>query len=110
MVVGRIRTRFWRRAGDILLQAPVPAARTGQSYCGRNGRLGWGIVTPRTSHHRSRKRRADARRFRKIEIAITAEIDQSLIDSFPASDPPSWVALARVGIPNRKGIPSRRKG
>jgi hypothetical protein len=30
------------------------------------------------------------------------EILESLIDTFPASDPPAWVALARVGIPNRK--------
>jgi hypothetical protein len=30
------------------------------------------------------------------------EILESLIDSFPASDPPAWVALARVGVPKRK--------
>jgi hypothetical protein len=66
-------------------------------------------MTPRISHHRSRKRRADARHFRKIEIAISDEIYQSLIDSFPASDPPSWIALARVGVPNRKGVSTRPK-
>jgi hypothetical protein len=30
------------------------------------------------------------------------EILDGLIDTFPASDPPAWVALARVGIPKRK--------
>jgi hypothetical protein len=64
------------------------------------------LMTPTISHHRRRKRRADVRHFRKIEIAINDEIAQSLIDSFPASDPPSWTALARVGVPNRKGVPT----
>jgi hypothetical protein len=31
---------------------------------------------------------------------------ESLIESFPTSDPPSWTALTRVGLPKRKG--SRR--
>jgi hypothetical protein len=30
------------------------------------------------------------------------EILENLIDTFPASDPTAWVALARVGIPKRK--------
>jgi len=30
------------------------------------------------------------------------EILEGLIDTFPASDPPAWVGLARVGIPKRK--------
>jgi hypothetical protein len=31
------------------------------------------------------------------------EILESLVDTFPASDPPAWVALARVGIPRHRG-------
>jgi hypothetical protein len=30
------------------------------------------------------------------------EIDESLIETFPASDPPAWISLARIGIPKRK--------
>jgi hypothetical protein len=38
------------------------------------------------------------------------EITESLIETFPASDPPAWVALARVGIPKRRAIkPFRSK-
>jgi hypothetical protein len=36
-------------------------------------------------------------------IASAADdILESLIDTFPVSDPPAWVALARGGIPKRK--------
>jgi hypothetical protein len=60
-------------------------------------------MTPRASHHRSRKGRANARPLRDSEtIASTDdEILESLIDTFPASDPQAWVATARVGIPKR---------
>ena len=65
-------------------------------------------MTPKTLHRRSRKGRTNVRPFRNLEtinietIAITDEVAQSLIDTFPASDPPSWIPLARVGVPNRQ--------
>jgi hypothetical protein len=37
------------------------------------------------------------------------EILESLIDTFPASDPPAWVALARVGIPKRNPTSRRAR-
>jgi hypothetical protein len=37
------------------------------------------------------------------------EILESLIDSFPASDPPAWVTLTRVGIPKRKPTSRRAR-
>jgi hypothetical protein len=68
-------------------------------------------MTPRVSHHRSRKGRANARPLQDSEtIASTDdEILESLIDTFPASDPPAWVALARVGIPKRKPTSRRAR-
>jgi hypothetical protein len=32
---------------------------------------------------------------------LEAELDESLAESFPASDPPAWVNEARVGTPRR---------
>jgi hypothetical protein len=58
-------------------------------------------------HRRNRKDRAKARPLQKIEtIVIADEIAESLIDTFPASDPPAWIPLARVGTPKR---PSRSR-
>jgi hypothetical protein len=39
----------------------------------------------------------------------TDEIAQSLIETFPASDPPAWIPLARVGIPCESPFPSRHR-
>jgi transketolase C-terminal domain/subunit len=64
-------------------------------------------MTPKPSHHRSNKDRANARPLQKMETTAAAdedEITESLIETFPASDPPAWVALARVGIPKRRAI------
>jgi hypothetical protein len=67
-------------------------------------------MTSRASHHRSRKGRANARPLQDSETIASTDDDEileSLIDTFPASDPPAWVALARVGVPKRK--PSRAR-
>jgi hypothetical protein len=37
------------------------------------------------------------------------EILESLIETFPASDPPAWVVLASVGIPKRKPTSRRAR-
>jgi hypothetical protein len=68
-------------------------------------------MTSRASHHRSRKGRANARPLQDSEtIASTDdEILEGLIDTFPASDPPAWVVLARVGIPKRKPTSRRAR-
>jgi hypothetical protein len=39
-----------------------------------------------------------------LQIETVDEIDESLIETFAASDPPAWVALARVGIPKRRKV------
>jgi len=52
-------------------------------------------------HRRNRKDRAKARPLQKIETIAIDEVAESLIDTFPASDPPAWIPLARVGVPKR---------
>jgi len=68
-------------------------------------------MTSRASHHRSRKGRANARPLQDSETIASTDDDEileSLIDTFPASDPPAWVALTRIGIPQRKPTSPRR--
>ncbi|QOG23461.1 hypothetical protein [Bradyrhizobium sp. SEMIA] len=36
-------------------------------------------------------------------------LEESLIETFPASDSPCWTALTRVGPPDRKGHYVKRK-
>lgn len=62
-------------------------------------------MTPKVLSHQSRKDRAPVR---PLQIETVDVIDESLIETFPASDPPAWVALARVGIPKRRKTQSSR--
>jgi hypothetical protein len=57
--------------------------------------------------HRKRQQsqtgRASARPKRQTEPTdIHDELTRSLIETFPASDPPAWIPLARVGVPKRR--------
>jgi hypothetical protein len=65
-------------------------------------------MAPKTSHNRSRKGRANVRPLRTIETPAATDdfdvVEESLIETFPASDPPAWVALTRVGKPKRKRL------
>jgi hypothetical protein len=65
-------------------------------------------MTTRISDQRSRKGRANARPPRTIKTTAIDDITESLIETFPASDPPAWIALARVGIPKRRKTKSSR--
>jgi len=69
-------------------------------------------MTSRASHHRSRKGRANAWPLQDSETIASTDDDEileSLIDTFPASDPPAWIVLARVGIPKRKPTSRRAR-
>jgi peroxiredoxin len=49
---------------------------------------------------------------RSDSAAVRAQeekLDESLIETFPASDPPSWIATGRIGPPERE-IPMKSRG
>jgi hypothetical protein len=51
--------------------------------------------------HKHRQRAEAALAERANDDVTQADIDETLEETFPASDPPSWAALARIGSPRR---------
>ena len=54
-----------------------------------------------SAQHKERQRLAAALAESKEDTVSQIDIDESLEESFPASDPPSWAARLRVGAPRR---------
>jgi hypothetical protein len=54
-----------------------------------------------SAQHKERQRLAAALAEPRDDDVSQIDIDESLEETFPASDPPSWVASLRVGAPRR---------
>jgi hypothetical protein len=76
------------------------AAQPGASAVGRRSRRD---MTPRST---AQQGSATGRRKRRPEVpAVTSTesmLDETLEQTFPASDPPSWTIVTRIGSPRRK--------
>jgi hypothetical protein len=54
-----------------------------------------------SAQHRERQRLAAALVEPGDEAVSQVDVDESLEETFPASDPPSWAARLRIGAPRR---------
>ncbi len=63
----------------------------------RKPRSSAGKVTPKRKSHPARVEQDDTEHAARSE----EQVDESLKETFPASDPPSWVASIRIGKPRR---------
>jgi hypothetical protein len=55
-----------------------------------------------SAQHKERQRLAAAVAESREDTVSQFDIDESLEESFPASDPPSWIARLRIGAPRRR--------
>lgn len=110
VVDGRLRARIRYFLDHSVAPAPLQGSACGHAQYSGNSSMGDIFMTSATRRSGRPDGPPQDRLVSNAEKANGEELlQESLIETFPASDSPCWTALTRVGPPDRKGHHVKRQ-